>query len=385
MGKPVQALESQDKPVLPAALDDLPRLVWRRKYWIASSLVVGLAVGGLFYLKCPRAYESGAEVLVLKRRPEVVVDQSRNTGPIEDNAATHRILMQSPTVVERAIREGKLDKLQCFANEKGDLTEALGKAISVSSVLKEGTGDMNTVNSVLRISFRGAVASECATVVNALVNSYRGFLEETYQTVSYDTVKLITEARGVLERDLERKEAAYREFRERSPMVWRGKDEVNPRQDRLAAIESQRAVILLRKADLKGQSVTIENMQKSGSSDEELAALVVRLARKSNEKESGERAAEDPLKSHLAPLLMDEENLRELLGPQHPQVLAMRQRIEALRNLLRATLRRANRIAAGSGFQRTARPPRFGRPVLPLSASRAGSGRGIGAGAGKLV
>ena len=72
-------------------------------------------------------------------------------------------------------------------------------------------------------------------MINAILDSYRMFLDETYRNMGDDTVKLIAEARQVLKDDLEKREVAYRAFREKSPMLWKGKEEVNPLQDRLGA------------------------------------------------------------------------------------------------------------------------------------------------------
>ena len=61
-------------------------------------------------------------------------------------------------------------------------------------------------------------------------------------------------------------------------MLWKGKDEVNPLQDRLGQIETQRSALLLRKAELEGQLKTIENAKKAGKSHDELVALVSDLS-----------------------------------------------------------------------------------------------------------
>src|SRR5438094_482077 len=93
---------------------------------------------------------------------------------------------------------------------------------------------------LLQIAWRHKSLVELGIVVNAILESYKAFLDETYRNMTDDTVKLIKEARDVLNNDLAKQEAAYREFREKSPMIWKGKEEINPRQDRLAIIESQR-------------------------------------------------------------------------------------------------------------------------------------------------
>src|SRR5207253_2303443 len=185
---------------------------------------------------------------------------------------------------------------------------------------------------------RGKVASECGIVINAILESYKTFLDETYRNMTDDTVHLIKEARDVLNNDLAKEEGAYREFRDKSPMIWKGKEEINPRQDRLAIIESQRTALLLRRTTLEEQLAIIEKAQAAGRGQEELVALVSDLSAKTHEL-SGQFDANSvnnnlttTLKDQLLPLMMEEQTLLENLGPNHPQVVSARQKIEATRN-----------------------------------------------------
>jgi len=308
---------------------DFFQIAWRRKSLIALCLMIGLIAGTLFYVRSAPIYQSDAQVLVVKKRPEVVTGQNRGASEFDDYITTHRILIQSPLIVERAIRLGNLHDLQTFADESGDLTQAVIKKLVVGKASTDAAG--TPTNSVLSLSFRGPVAEECGTVVNAVLDSYRTFLDETYRNMSDDTVKLIAEARQVLQNDLEKRETAYRTFREKSPMLWKGKEEVNPLQDRLGQIETQRSALLLRKAELEGQLKTIENAKQAGKSHDELVALVSDLSGRESSA-STDRNSPVTLKSQVLPLLLEDRTLSADYGPNHPQVQAVRQRIEAMRN-----------------------------------------------------
>ena len=251
------------------------RIIQRRKSLVLLCLVIGLVGGSFFCLHARPAYQSEAQVLVVRKRPEAVTGENKDSSPSEDYISTHRILIQSPVIVERAIRLGNLHGLQTFAEQQGDLTESLIMKLSVGRVSRDALG--NPI-SVLSLSFRGPVAEECGTIVNAVLDSYRTFLDEAYRNMGDDTIKLIAETQRILHDDLEKREAAYREFREHSPMLWKGKDEVNPLQDRLAQIETQRLALLLRKADLEGQLHTLDNAKKAGKNCDALVALVSDLA-----------------------------------------------------------------------------------------------------------
>src|SRR5205807_1005264 len=150
----------------------------------------------------------------------------------------------SPLIVERAIQKRNLAALASLAH-KEDLTEFVIKALSVSRNRAAGS---NTSN-VLDLSFRGTSATECPIILSALLDTYKDFLEETYRNISEDTLKLVLQARDVLQKDLMTQEKAYRAFRKEAPLLlMRGKEGASLTQEQLSSIESKRSALLVRKA-----------------------------------------------------------------------------------------------------------------------------------------
>jgi capsular exopolysaccharide synthesis family protein len=309
-------------------------IAWRRKSLIFLCAAVGLALGGLYYAQAKPVYRSEAQVLVVSKHPDVMSEGA--AGMLQDYVTTHRVLMQSPLVIAHAVDEAKLGSLESFAGIQGSPTEAIGLNLSVDRVIKDVTAASR--DNVLKLSFSGPIPDDCRIVVDALLESYKKFLAETYRDMSAETVKLITEARDLLDKDLDKTEVAYRELRLKSPMIWRGKDEVNPLQDRLTMIELQRSALMLRRADYEGQLRVIEKARKSGRTNDELVALVSQLADKPDaagidrNAAGNDRYAAATLKVGLLPLLVEEQTLEQNFGPRHPQVLAARDRIEEARN-----------------------------------------------------
>jgi succinoglycan biosynthesis transport protein ExoP len=306
---------------------DLIRIAWRRRSLVALGVVAALVLGSLYFAQTAPIYEANAEILVVKKRPEVVTGEQIHMSHFEDFVSTHTVLIKSPLIIERAIKAANLRSLQTFADDEEDLTDVIIDKLSVGRGSKE-LG--KSADSILTLSFRGPVSHECATVVQAILDSYQEFLDETYRNMGEDTIALIEKAREVLRTDLQQQEEAYREFRQRSPLVSQGTDEVNPRQDRLAAIESQLSELLLRRADFEAQLETIQSATKVGRSRGELVALVSDLANRT-ETNYGVRNVALTLDSELFSLLQAERKLRNRYGPNHPHVQSVRQRIEATR------------------------------------------------------
>lgn len=315
-----------DDPRDPESNLHLLQIAWRRKSLILLGLVVGVVVGGLYYAQATPIYQSAAQVLVVKKRPDAVTGVDTRQLAIEDYVSTHQVLVKSPLIIQQAIKKHDLGALQSFQGEKEDLTEVIIKAVTVTRN-KGPSGN----NNVLDLAFRAKVPEESSLVLDAIIESYKDFLDETYRNMSDDTLELITKARGVLQKDLAHKESAYREFRQQSPLLSRGKEGNNLWQDRLIGIEAKRSTLLLRRAELQGHLTAIENAQKQGLNREALVALMSELTSRS-ESEHPRRSQPLTLQDQLFPLLTEEQKLLEKFGPNHPQVQAIRKQIQVARD-----------------------------------------------------
>jgi capsular exopolysaccharide synthesis family protein len=327
------------------------QVAWRRKtlIFLCTVIVLGLAVA--YYIRSVPVYQSSAQVLVVQKRPGAVTGVETRELALEDYVATHQVLIRSPVVIERACKKRDLASLKSLAltGNGEDLSERISKALTVT----RGKGPTGAADNVLSLTFRGTDAQECAKVLAAIIESYKDFLNEAYRDLSGRSLKLIAQARDVLEKELADKEAAYARFRQDLPvLLTQDKDGGQLRHERLAAIETRRAAVLLRKAELQSQLATLggEAREDKPGKQSPFAALFGRSSslapRPSNEallaliaswtgQADGARAGTAvTLQAQLHPLLMEEQKLLETRGPRHPEVQAVRKRIEVTRSLL---------------------------------------------------
>jgi polysaccharide biosynthesis transport protein len=306
-------------------------IAWRRKSLLALGMVAALIVGSLYYSQQTPLYESEASVLIVRKRPEAVTGNEGQMSEFEDYVATHRLLIQSPLVVERAAKADHLQTLETLSQEKGDVTASIIRKLKVEPISNDKGAN---ASNVLHLAFRGPIADECGVIINSVLNSYQQFLDETYRDASADTVKLITNARDVLDSDISKLEKAYRDFRQNSPLVSYGKDDANnPLYSRLAMIESQRSALLMRQVQLESDLGTITDAQQAHHADDEMLALISDLSAARHEAEAEHGKSTLTLQEQLFPLLQEEQRLREDYGcgPNHPFVQSVRGRIEATR------------------------------------------------------
>src|SRR3989442_13149109 len=88
------------------------RLVWRRKWLILLGAAVGAALGLIYAVLSPAAYQTGAQVLVVQKRPEAFTGTSGQTLPQEDYLSTQQGLLKTPLVLQRAIPKHQLATLR---------------------------------------------------------------------------------------------------------------------------------------------------------------------------------------------------------------------------------------------------------------------------------
>ncbi len=314
-----------------ASTVDLIGVLWRRRIAWLSCLAFTVLCGAVLYLVTPTTYESETAVLLVEKNPQAVTRDSRFESGFEAFLATHRALIVSPLIVERAIKAENLQSLSMFADlpPTEDLVEYIIENLEAGNAGRE-LGE--NADSIMTLSFRGTEAEECPIVVSAIVNSYKGFLDEAYRGMSDDVLRLVAQAQSLLENKLQRQEDAYIEFRRNSPLVTQGPEEVNPLQERLAAIDAQRSELMLLQTSLRAQLAAVEKAQREGVEPSQLVALISDVRRQLVRDESFVTTA-NGLDAQLIQLTDREQQLLELLGPNHPHVTTIRKRIEAARKL----------------------------------------------------
>jgi capsular exopolysaccharide synthesis family protein len=308
------------EPLQTSSYPDLLGVALRRKSLIALGIVGGLVLGSFYYAQSTPVYRSDARVLVIKKRPDALPIAGVDPGMsyFEDYLSTHQAIIKSPLIVGRAVKKHELQAMKSFGGI-ADPTDAILLSLSVSRDYNKEAGSSNNV---LNLAFRGRVAAESGVVLNAVIDSYKDFLDETYRNVSDDTLELIKKARDVLQKDLAQKEMDYRDFRQRSPLLWKSKDGTTLYQERLGSIESKKSALLVRKAEIQGRLSALEGTLKDSLNR---AALVTTLP------ETNRRTSALTLEEQLLPLLLQEETLSQNYGPDHPQLLDVRLRIQRTR------------------------------------------------------
>jgi succinoglycan biosynthesis transport protein ExoP len=321
----------QDTDTVGAARPEPPsnlrllQIAWRRKWLILLGLVVAGVAGVLYYVQAAPVYESKAQVLVIKKTPETVMGLESRLMSFEDYMSTHQMLVKSTVIIDAAIRKHQLDTLSSVAGQRDTPVEVIGKALTVS----RNKGASGT-NNILDLSYRCRSADDAVTILDAVIESYREFVEKKYKDMGDVTLNELRDTRDRLEKDLGKYNADHLAFLEKAPLLWASEDGSHVRRDRLAELEEKRSAVVVRRVDLQSELETLQKARKEGADRALLLAMAAGFSGKADGDDS-RRTTAVASQEQLFPLLDEEQRLLEKFGPNHPQVQAVRKRIEMAR------------------------------------------------------
>jgi len=331
------------------------RVIRRRRWKIAVGVVVGLSLGVLFGVLTGPWYESTAEILVVKKQLQTEPLSGPNRDVRQDDyLATHMLLITSPRVVERAVKTEKLETLRCFSqdgvldrakaalfrlllgpgrpiSEQERVTQVIVDSLVVSrDAQKPGTPPSNEV---MIVTFRGKDADDCKKVLNAVIASYKSFLQESYRDGTEETLTLIERAKKFQEQEVKAKEAAYKQFVDAaSSEELRGKDDSTPEK-----IKAQLTEVWRRQFQIQALLKQIDAALKRGLTEVEVVRLILPTDTpllpplSSAEKSSTKSSPEE----RLINLQVQERELLRTYGEKHPEVLKVRGEIETVKGLIK--------------------------------------------------
>jgi uncharacterized protein involved in exopolysaccharide biosynthesis len=299
----------------------------KRKGWVLCGLIAGAFAAAAVAAQLPIVYQSSAQISVVKKRPDPITGIDTKLLA-EDHASPPQDMLKSAQVIERAIQAQALTPDNFVVPADQDLAEAIRTALTV--VPGKGPSGQTPV---YKLHFRGRDAPQCKAILASIVDSYREFMDARHQSMSRDTLELILREKQALEVEIAKNDSAYRAFREKAPLLGKGKDGLELRQERLTTIQTRRSALLLQKVELEGQLSALEAAIKDRRSPDVIRTMLAEFVRKHETAEPG-REKVVSMQDQLLPLLLEERKLLQLHGGKHPEVQDVRKRIEMVQRLM---------------------------------------------------
>ena len=340
-------------------LPDLLRLVNRRRNLILYSLGICLIGAMGYYLFSETKYESSVQLLVMKKDSKLAARGAEGASEedsrvSEDLLSTHMQIVQSKQIVSAALEKYGYDKLPSIVDNLDTDEDATDFVIDRLDVTRGGIGQAKGAH-VLNVSFRHTSPEESQQIVQAIVESYRNFLNEKFQDVSKEAAVLIKQASVDLAEDVKTAEQTYQEFRENAPLLWKGDESANIHRVRYEELEAALGEIRMKTSEAKARLEVVrdavEDQDKRDAPDLERLALLddnniqrvgLLVEVDKGDANSAEFQAAQPARLEgakaeheaLLDLMLKEKTLRTDLGPEHPRMQELDRSIEMMKEFL---------------------------------------------------
>lgn len=301
--------------------------VWRRKWIVVCVAAMATGAAYFYYLKSPPVYQSDAQILLMGKGADLPLEGVESPDTYrQDTLGNHLLLLRSPKILQPAVEKHDLGSLKSLYG-KGDPVAVVRGGLTVDRASKPGD-----TSNVISLSYVGLDAEDCRKILDAVIKTYEEFLSQEHRNLSTDTVQLITRANDELHKQLTEKRAAYRKFRQETPLLWSGEQGSNLHESRLHEIEAARGEVLVENAQAKARIGAIEAAMKDGSRESLLLLATAAMESKGDQTVSPRSGLEEAIFSTV----MEEQMLLEDYGPDHPKVKAVRKKMDLIREHLGA-------------------------------------------------
>lgn len=339
---------------------DLLGMLRRRWLLMLMGLVCGVAGALTYQLTTTPIYESDIEILVGQRTSELATSGTASNAHAsgdsiqEDQLATHMRLFASRRILESAIETHDLDQLDSFRAAHAGGQTSVDHILNHLTVLRGGEGAAKDAM-VLTASYSDPNPQDAASVLNAIYDSYKQYVESHVRNTSNEAIELIIDAQRRHEQELAIADREYREFIAAVPVLLDGDRTQDIHKERLAKFEQELTEVRSNLEESKSRLAVIKEFLASRQdheidqidqlallSEKEVSRLKLFLDMTRGEVQSEAFQADQPVRQEMAKaqynrlldLLQTERTLVETFGPGHPVVEATRSQINVIERFI---------------------------------------------------
>ncbi len=336
---PVSSSEAEFQPQPTAG--EPPNLllaIVRRWPWLLLGLAVGLVLGLLYHMQKSPVYQSSAELMVVKNRPDMISGSAGDSRVqyVEDYVGPQVIVMASDTIL-RLAAEKRLDEQKPFeAPPPEGIEERIAFMRSRFSVIREKEPGSNVPSNVLLLSFRAPHPADAPKYLKAIITAYKNELSGVFDEATTrnliqldETIKRIESSQKETSKKL--RDAGQKLHGEVDPETNKnllpGISQEDPArvQQRVSSNREAQTALELRRIVIDKE---LNQVRDAGNARAERLAVMARLG-VSPERPSLFGDPRDP-ESMLLQLRYKKEELSNRLGTGHPEMVSLTTQIKAL-------------------------------------------------------
>jgi capsular exopolysaccharide synthesis family protein len=307
--------------------------VLRRWPWLLLGVAAGLVLGLLYHMQSAPVYQSTAQLLVIKNRPELTSSGGSDARVqfVEDYVATQVLYLKSERILKQTAKQ--LDNYKPFQVEppvsEVEKIAFLGKRFNVMREKEPGT---NTMSNIVQLTFKSPHPADSPKYLKAIIEAYKGDLGAVYEGASITQLEGLQRDIDALNRNIgvmdEKLKQLGLELRGQPGTVHAGisQEELTSVRARISANRNAEQTLRLREIAIAGE---LDTINKAGSARATRRAVMDRLGIPSDRSWLVGPDSRD-LEGTLNFLKMKRAELSTKYGPGHPDMVALNRQIDLL-------------------------------------------------------
>jgi succinoglycan biosynthesis transport protein ExoP len=298
-----------------------------RKNLVIAVMAVSAFLGGLYYTTRPRLYSSKAVLLVSQNgRDQLDISIANDESLRQNTMPTFEKIIISAKVLEGALqRLGPADRVD-FDNTPRDSWVGILQKNVASQVVR------NT--SIIEVSYRSKDPQVAANVVSAVVQSYLDFMDRIHKGTAGELSRILTQERNEVAGKLAQKqEELLVSRRNLADLGFRSEGKtLHPMVQRAVYFNDALIAVQKQRIEYEAALAALQAAMRNGENLGQYMMMVSDVAGKELLLNSLGLGTQDILtQSNLAQSMPDAraklETMQQYLGPKHPEVIALAEKI----------------------------------------------------------
>ncbi|MBW3600168.1 MAG: hypothetical protein KY475_23210, partial [Planctomycetes bacterium] len=187
-----------------------PATLWRRRWWLAATVIVAVLLGFLYLAVAAPMRHVGARLLVVEQG--LLVEQDRPAPEDKNFLATQAEIIRSPAVIERVV--ATLPQPPLAAPDYDPL----------AATLENLTVDPLAGTNVLSVRFRDRSPERAITVLEAVIGSYRDYVDTSDRSAHQDTLRLLREREQQARGEIAALQERVQQLRKEGAVLGQGRE-----------------------------------------------------------------------------------------------------------------------------------------------------------------
>lgn len=319
---------------------------------LALGGALGLLGGVALYLILGPVYAASTQVLVSQKAQAPVQDRQVNRY---GDRGDHVRLLQTDLIIEGAYKNHGLDQIPQLAGAYDPLKE-VSEALKVS----RSSGQENSFDNILEISYEHPDKKIAKAVVQAIVDAYKDYLIATRDDNAREVYDSLIGRQQELETEIRRLEEKYKDFYQNAPVFLKSSAVVtingqptvtqNEYETELTSIEKAQQDNLVKQSRVKARLATLDRKLAEKTPRELLEFWVLHAMSQGTAGAEGGASGgggggasaamtasneKNQLDQQLLAARLLEHKLLQSLGPDHANVKNARQQVQSILDFYR--------------------------------------------------